>query len=290
MMEVTKAVIAGDNDQDWVATHLTEDGTLWGVCGDGHGAPRFPERRDFVQHCKDIHWANFFEGVSSGGSTGRTTSVHPGRALEALAEAWGINTIGIGACVTIFRLQNDVLEVWSRGDTMAVFYAGGRQVWQTVRHSAKDVDTQDGRPVASTWQVSVLSPTTMTMVADAHIDLNPRTEGSPFSGVKDECAVYNCLGHNRWAHGDWVYHRHEIDRTLKAKLIVGSDGIWDVLSSEEVLNIDTCPSQHASALANHCAGRWRQQWRYQWLGEVIGEQQYIPNPDDVSCIVVSISA
>ena len=283
MLQVSKSVIPGESDQDWVATHVTEDGATWGVCGDGHGAPRFPERRDFVQQCKELDWHAFFDGIDS----------HPGIALEAMIDEWGINTIGIGACICMFRMQEDTIDIWWRGDVMGVLYADGDQAFQTTRHNMANRDSSTpvaGRDIISLWQVSVLTPSTMTMVPDARINLNPqyRDRSSAFSGIEDECAIFNCLGHNNWAHGDWDHHRHTVDPAKKTKLVIGSDGLWDMLTAHELGHIDMCPSLTASALVAFCASRWRQEWRYQWQGRCVEEREVISNPDDVSCIMLSI--
>ena len=285
MVQISKSVISGESDQDWVATHTAKDSAVWGICGDGHGAPRFPERRDFVQKCKESDWSAFFDRVDG----------HPGVAIEAMTDAWDVNTVGIGACICMFRLHEGTIDLWWRGDVMAVLYADGEQVFQTVQHNManRDDDTPvDGRIVSPTWQVSVLSPTTMTMVADARINLNPHCgeKNSPFSGIDDECAIYNCLGHNKWAHGDWGHHTYTTDPSKKTKLVIGSDGLWDMLSEQELGHIDMCPSLTASALVAFCAGRWRQEWRYLWCGQYVKEAEVISNPDDVSCIMVSVGS
>ena len=179
MQEISKSVIPGESDQDWVAVHTTEDGTTWGVCGDGHGAARFPERQDFVERCKEIDWAAFFDSLDG----------HPGTALETAIDGWGINTVGTGACVCIFRLCEGVIDLWWRGDVMGVLYADGEQVftrqsattWRTAttlhQVTMGDLSCRTGKSVFST-------PTTMTMVPDARINLNPHfnDRGSPFWG------------------------------------------------------------------------------------------------------------
>ena len=287
MKVVTTAVIPGESDQDWASTHVTADGSLWGVCGDGHGAPVLSETRDFVQHCKDVDWANFFTQSTQD----LDVPWHPGLALDELTDSWGICTVGIGACITIFRVGQAAIDVWSRGDTMAVLYVDDAQVWQSVRHSAKTItdDVANGRSVIPGWQVSILSPSRMTMVPDAHIKLNAHPAGHALSGISDECAVYNCLGHNKWAAGDWAHDTHTIDPTTKTTLVVGSDGVWDVLAEDEQQNISSFPGSSASKLAEFCAARWRQEWQYEWQGRIISPKQVIPNPDDVSCIVVSMT-
>ena len=283
MQHISKHVIPAESNQDWVATHLTKDGCLWGVCGDGHGAPRFPERRDLVEYLKDLDWPEFFESVE----------FHPGLALEAVIDEWAMNTIGIGACVCIFRVRDGVIDLWWRGDVMAMLYADGKRVSSTVRHSVGGHEGSvpvDGRSTVATWQVSIRSDSVMTMVPDARINLNPYANArqSPHAGINDECAVYNCLGHNKWAAGGWSQQRHTINPGVQTKLVLGSDGLWDMLTTAEQQHIDMCPSDSARSLAKLCAERWRQPWDYHWKGERVRAAQTIPNPDDVSCIVLSI--
>jgi len=210
-----------------------------------------------------------------------------------MIDAWPINTMGIGACICLFRLQADKIDLWWRGDVTGTVYVGGKQVFQTVRHNMGNSRSSipvNGRTVVPTWQVKIISSIVMTMQADARINLNPHYGGAnlALSGIEDECAVYNCLGHNKWASGDWAHHQHSIDPLARTKLVIGSDGLWDMLTEAEQQHIDKCSSHTASSLATVCADRWRQEWDYRWQGQSVNKRESIPNPDDVSCIMVSI--
>ena len=63
--------------------------------------------------------------------------------------------------------------------------------------------------------------------------------------------------------------RHTVDSAVKTKLVIGSDGLWDMLTEQELGHIEMCPSLTASALVAFCANRWRQEWRYQWAGQCV---------------------
>jgi serine/threonine protein phosphatase PrpC len=105
-------------------------------------------------------------------------------------------------------------------------------------------------------------------------------------GDGDFCAVHNCLGHAGRARGSWSALHTKYGTHPDIVVVLGSDGLWDMLTNEESEELPSILECDADSLVNTAVARWTQEWCYYWYGEVVSRCEKIDQPDDVSCSVI----
>tara|TARA_Y100000389_G_C17470094_1_gene529598 strand:+ start:3650 stop:4507 length:858 start_codon:yes stop_codon:yes gene_type:complete len=271
-------------EQDFVATHdMVDLGVIWAVCCDGHGETA---RGGFALNTwiGEYDWTDLFRRAE-------VTEGHiPGQLLE-----WDLGnavseTIGEGVCVLLCRVDCDSIQFWTLGDVVGKIYENGTLVSSTVPHSSHSLvkESYNDR-ITSDWQVKVIDEDRITMTRSARLQLNPnygKHKIDPInSHASDKCAVYACLGHRGWAARDWSYLRRDIT-VIDVSIVIGSDGLWDMLSPSEIEILPQLDRFTAEGLARNAQRRWNKEWEYMWQGKSVGRQK-IDSADDVSCIVIN---
>jgi len=288
MSDFDVATFQAQSGQDFCFAAELDTGVVWGVCTDGHGNLARTNSFSLCDWIKRLGWVDIFEQCEN------MPTREPGRVIDDLLSPHVSETLGEGVCIVMFRVSEELISFWWRGDVVGRVYLGDGLLVSTSPHSAQS-QREGGRAngMQSSWQVKVLSNTQITMVPTSRVNLNPaygRPEIDPVDhACADMCAVYNCLGHKGWSHGDWGELAVPRGGCRPMTIVCASDGLWDMLSDVET---DSLPAagHNAAELADLAAGRWRQTWEYLWSGDVIVQEQAIDSADDVCCVVVKLPA
>ena len=271
--------------QDMTFAYGTNSGDVWAICCDGHGSS---ESGSFSLNdwLASYDWEGFFEKCLA------NPTRSPGVMLDKILSALEYDTLGEGACVLIAHLSDASVKFWWRGDVVGRLYVGEDLLVSTTPHSSISLEgIKSPADLTVEWQGKALSPSKLTMVPSARLNLNPHYDRTgnlhhECADLLDNCAVYNCLGHRGWARGKWGTLSIPITRLSDLSVVIGSDGLWDMLSEEEISCLPSKDYFSAAGLVDTAADRWLQDWEYVWHGQVVQTAQKIDSVDDVSCVLL----
>ena len=270
---ISEFVCQGRAGQDYAFSYSAKDGASWLLAIDGHGSHEYhrgkPGIDDYVTWLKQLKWDEMIE------EHGIDTITH----VQSMTNAWG-STVGIGACIVLARVKDDVVDIRWKGDAECRVYKNGIEAYRTPVHKIEDNAEQerykaDGISYKTIpgWSVNVLNGIECTMKPSKRMI---------YPGMKDQINISNCLGH-AGSTGEWIGESSvEIHHAHDVVVVVGSDGLWDMVADTE---IDSCDLsrlafQGANEMVNWAIRRWEQEWDYVWPGQPTRKSQ-IPDRDDV---------
>lgn len=283
-MSVASSLLNASAGQDFVATYeMPELEVIWAVCCDGHGETAeggFPLNKWISEY----DWTDLFQRaeVTDGYTPGQLLNWDLGNAVS--------DTCGEGVCVLFCRADADSIQFWTLGDVVGKVYENGLLIASTVPHSSLSLlEKGPNHLITPDWQVQVLNEEQITMTKSARLNLNPnygKPKVDPLNyNVSDKCAVYACLGHCGWSDTEWRHILLPISNR-DVSVVIGSDGLWDMLSEVETRTLPQLERFTAGGLASTAHRRWGKQWTYVWRGIPQGRQK-IDSADDVSCIIIN---
>ena len=188
------------------------------------------------------------------------------------------NTNGIGTTFTCVKVTPEHFEVTWIGDSSAKIYKDGELVWKTKDHdydNTEDIEKYkliDNFKIKDAWDIQASSSTVMTSKKAKLIKIN--SEGTNMT---------RCLGHK----GHFAQLGFETKKITREegeyKVIVASDGFWQVMSDEDTAFI--CDKENtAEILTTKARQRWEQPWEHDDTMGRITKGVTIPshNWDDVA--------
>jgi len=166
------------------------------------------------------------------------------------------DTIGVGSTLSVIRIYSDKFECWWIGDSSTRIYKNGDEIWRSLDNDA-DIRCEHIKLIKKGFSLKpehkpcVLTPSTITMVPSFRVILGPR----------DKVAMTRCLGHNNMTGNNIEFASIPRETNESYKLIVGSDGFWDLVCDTDTINLSDREAG-AQKLMNWILERWKQQWTY----------------------------
>lgn len=210
-----------DKHQDF----LWESGTNF-IVADGHGNNLVV---DWLKNIVGIVLENILKADN------------PIKAMEENLKSQKINTLQSGACVTIVQTSEKKVDIFYVGDCKAQIYVNDSKVNETKIHTMENEDEIERLKLTS----SVYRSEMMMAVLPS---INGKSQFTTKMGQrvqhKSNCTylqVTRCIGHAEQScesiTGTNIGHiSSEFSDDDKILVIVGSDGIWDVLQEDEDLS------------------------------------------------------
>ena len=268
---ITQALRQNKSAQDFVTNgrNIDEEGGefLYIVVADGHGNGLNKDKvinfirydYDWKTHLKDKNWYEAFN--------------------MALTEQG--DTENSGATLSVVRIYEDHFDCWWIGDSSIRIYDEEGEFWRTKDHSSTNQEEierlkQMGYKILDDQTPLILTPTTITMVPACRVEFGPR----------ERIGMTHTLGHNKKS-GDFIcYKNHKREKNVSYRIIVASDGFWDVVHNIDVANfIDRSNFHNADKLLWWCWRKWTQEWNYQWNGKCQKTKFPEWNIDDIAISV-----
>lgn len=263
----------GRSGQDYAFSYNAKDGASWLLAIDGHGSHECPRAKpgidDYVTWLKQLKWDKMIEEYGIDTIT----------RVQSMTNAWG-STLGIGACIVLARVKDEVVDIRWKGDAECRVYKNGTEAYRTPVHKIEDTAEQErykangiSYKTIPGWSVNVLNGTECTMKPSKRI---------VYPGIKVQINMSNCLGH-AGSTGEWIGESSvEIHRAHDVVVMVGSDGLWDMVADTQgdACDLSRLAFQGASEMVNWAIRRWEQEWDYVFPGQPKRKSQ-IPDRDDV---------
>jgi len=224
------------------------------VVADGHGLNN--GKNIVYEYLSGLNWAQFLEDENF------MTKIYD--AIHALG-----NTNRVGSTLTIVLITQNQCEVYWVGDSQCRIYKNLEEIWAATIHDFNNAEemcrlfeTQGRRghsyeyPTTTvredpSWRTKVLSSTEITMERAPYFIFN----------AENKINMTNSLGHNGVCGRFWSEEVINIDNSADYKIVVASDGFWDMTTYTDL-----------PVIASRCTGadellmlsneRWSQDWEY----------------------------
>ena len=251
----------------------------WLLCVDGNG------KNDVIDYLRKISWTDFVRRN------------HKNLIYEINEDLLdnSINTFRSGATLTFIKIyKNDIIISWV-GDSCARIYKNNKLFSFTKPHTYDNPSEKsriDSIPMdnycALGGKPTTKPDNTLSVIDDETITMKENTKVLvPQTGCY--LAMTRFIGYGN-AHPLMKYSESltiKYDSKDNIKIIVGSDGLWDMINSniEDINDNKKLVSMNASDIMDMVMARWNKQWNYVWddgTGKIISSTEKIPSIDDIS--------
>lgn len=202
-----------------------------------------------------------------------------------------------GSTMNMVRVFENRVECFNCGDSQAIVFVDGIAVHKTVKHHAFNTAerkrvTEMGCKFAVSFSITVVDEENMHGAYSERV-LFPVTPDVP---IPLHLVPTQALGHN--SKTGYVPSKHEIpiDGSSDVKIIIGSDGVWDMRIPNPDDSVNNLFKMSAEEISQQSKARWTQLWKMTHLDEKYQPTKLLPHKmklrdfDDVSVLVVDISS
>lgn len=181
--------------------------------------------------------------------------------INSLMTSYGSSkTRADGSTLSVARIDknNEYIECYWIGDSSIRVFANNTQIFKSKDHNRDNKEevtrvseecNMRGIQHENIWDIKVVTPTLIKSVPGALFDF----------GNGDRINFTHSLGHSGKTGSHYGYEKLIIDPTKTYKVVVGTDGFWDMTcdSDIEMIADSAMESEHLIKFANL---RWRQEW------------------------------
>lgn len=267
--------------QDMIKTGIYEINTgiskkpfIWMVCADGHGS------NTVIDILKGIDYDNLFKKYDD------LINMEI-QEINNIIDQDEKDTKGSGSTITIVKIFEDKIICSYLGDSSVRIFRNGYEYYKTKDHKYSNVNEKkriDRIPkeihsssmtgkIKSSYSPQVLTLSSITMIPSYYI----------YCPNGDRVNMTRCLGHGikprQMCESEINVIRYN-NHTDKIKLIIGSDGFWDMISETQD-DKNFLLEKNAESLCEMAFQRWKQEWIYEFEinGEVVKSETKFEEKD-----------
>ena len=260
--------IQASSQQDFATSGTSQNGEFqYLVICDTHGKLPFSSTYDFQLKniFESLDWKtilqeeNFFELIQT--------------------KIKNIDTHRLGSTLSICKIYPDRFENYWAGDSSIKIYSEGVEVWKTKDH---DYDNEEDIARVKELNTFLRIKEAFDSIAETKTTIKQVKSKCFYFKNKEEIKVpdtinmTHCLGHNQLT-GDFISHEtFPRNSDQKYKVVVGSDGFWQVVCDEDIDTISSSEN-NSETLCNLADSRWKQDWHFITLTQ--GNYDNIKFPD-----------
>lgn len=259
-----------DKQQDFsFSTKINNN--IWLVVADGHASlPLYSYKyRTVIEYISNLDWKTFLE----------KNSEHPLNILQQDINYHIQDTKHNGATITIVNINTELnkIKIWWKGDSQAHIFEDNKLIYKTPIHNIFNEKEKERLKYENIEYIQDKKGKNFKLLGKNHIKMVDCPSYVTFN--KDEkINMTNCLGHNG-ATGNFIeYYDYNLKKDSKYKIIVATDGLWDMYFQEEdeeyILN-----TINANELTSFAEKKWKQDWLNIWKDKKY--RQTFPIYDDI---------
>jgi serine/threonine protein phosphatase PrpC len=218
-----------------------------------------------------VHWMFNFDGHGSNHCIRKIRATNPVQFLfepdpiaalsDYLFEEKAIpENISSGAVVVLAMIYQTRIEIYTCGDSQAIVYKDGEMVYLSVPHDSEREDEKVR--VVTNPNVSRIdtTATSMKLLTPSIGTMRP----SSYVVYKDGnmLAPTRAIGHNNKVFHDSELHIIDMESTSEYRVVLGSDGVFDLLFLENEDDRQVLAQGNADDVVNFYTKRWLQEWSY----------------------------
>jgi len=230
-------------------------------------------------HVKNIQYIAVFDGhggyrcidyVRSLNIDDIMISENPAWRLWQLVESAG-NFYQSGTTFTMARMIDNLIEIWSIGDSETHVFINGEHVYETDKHTFNNPEEVERTKKIVDFIRPGKAPFPVSETRVENIE-------SPIGYFKtgESIVPSQSLGHNGMTEFSPCFKQIYFNPTDKVRVVCGSDGLFDML-----VNVNTGT---ATELSQEAERRWRKDWEY-FDGKNTMKTNYGGVIDDISCAI-----
>jgi serine/threonine protein phosphatase PrpC len=252
---LTDALKQSKNAQDFVVTgkYNSIDGSAydfhWMVVADGHGIA--PEGwGSVIDIFRIIPWATIVEK--------NTTAEEFNKDVNGYLE--GINTNSNGSTLSIVKIFPEYIDCYWAGDSQIRIYEDTKSIFESLGHNARNPQEMERISkftreveITQTYDMKLLAPNIVTM-EDAGGKYFKFDFWNTFNMTRN-------FGHQNLTEEFLEHKRINRNPKLNYKVIVASDGLWDMIESFDNFYLSS-PHTTAVEICNKADTRWNQEWTF----------------------------
>lgn len=165
-----------------------------------------------------------------------------------------------GSTLSVVRISesDEYMECYWIGDSSICVFADGKEIFKSKDHNRDNKEevrrvseecNMRGIQYDNLWDIEVVTPILIKSVPATLFDF----------GGGDKINFTHSLGHCGKTGSHYGYEKLLIDPTKIYKIVVGSDGFWDMTceTDKDMIADNSMESEHLVQFANQ---RWRQEW------------------------------
>lgn len=204
-------------DQDYLVTGKIDD-IEYGICFDGHGS------NEFIDKIRDISQGEWDEIIMT---------ENPWNYFRDNYLSMFRTRTSSGSTFSMFKIQNNKIETCTIGDSVLVIFRNGKMEYMSEPHKLETNSSERirlAKPDSNYVGKTNDSFPHIRSATDIYMKESPYYIFS--SGTK--LAVTQAIGHNGITQYDPEFHTLCFEPEDEIKLVVGSDGLWDMIVQEAV--------------------------------------------------------
>jgi serine/threonine protein phosphatase PrpC len=197
--------------------------------------------------------------------------------------------ITTGSTMCLVKIYSNRIECVNCGDSQVAIFKNGSLEYMNKQHNFTNEKERerlkDKVNFVPSTNIKIVEKDKLISVYSEYIEWN----------FKNESLLLACsqsLGHSDRTGYDPEYTTIPIIKGEKYKIIIGSDGLWDMVIVEDELDMKSLSTKNANELMKQTTERWLQKWNMQDVlnnNEAIMRYSFTPKQcDDISVIVADI--
>lgn len=193
-----------------------------------------------------------------------------------------------GSTMCMVKIYSTRIECINCGDSQVAVYKNGSLEFISKEHNFENQKERERLKTVATFipsaNIKITNHDTLISVYSEYIEWD-----LPNSYTKLACS--QSLGHYNATGYDPDYTVIPITQNDKFKVVMGSDGLWDMMIKEDEQDMNALYNMNAQAIAEHATTRWLQMWN---MHDVLNNKdsvkcRFTPNQaDDVAVFVADI--
>jgi serine/threonine protein phosphatase PrpC len=251
----------------------------WIVCADGHGSYLPSDIQCVISLFREFDWEDIILCNSAQEFSEKINNV-----LKKFKTTYS------GATLSIVKIYADHFDCYWIGDSEIRIFKNNEEIFRIESHNHTNESEMQrikdlSIPISDTKNMKLLDEGTITMIDEGHyfhFELN------------DKCNMTRTFGHNQQCKEFMEYTRVERYASSgpadKYKIVVGSDGLWDMVADFDHKYISD-PINEAQQLVDFASDRWYQKWiftREDVDGNTISSPaQFKPNTSQIDDVCVA---
>jgi len=194
-----------------------------------------------------------------------------------------------GSTMCMVKLFSNRIECINCGDSQVAVYKNGLLEYMNREHNYENEKEHERLK----YDVDFIPSSNIKMI-DNNTLINIYSEYIEwdFPGSYTKLACSQALGHNNITGYDPEYKVIPITENDQFKVIIGSDGLWDMIMKDDIQDVNNLYNMDADAIVEQTTNRWLQLWN---MHDVLNNQPIVQcrfsrsQCDDIGVFVADIT-
>lgn len=193
-----------------------------------------------------------------------------------------------GSTMCMVKLFSNRIECINCGDSQVAIYKNGSLEYMSQEHNYENEKERERLK----YDVTFIPASNIKMIdADTLINVYSEYIEWEFPGLYTKLACTQALGHNSITGYDPEYKVIQLTENDKFKVIIGSDGLWEMIMKDDIQDVNNLYNMDANAIVEQTTNRWLQMWN---MHDVLNNKKNVQGKftpqqcDDIAVFIADI--